>query len=168
MHRLRAVVVILLAQSLTMTGIAQQWGPAVRPGATVHVNAFATIQGNALTATNAPLVDAVVRLRDCRNGRIVDTTRTDQAGLFVFRPVEPGSYVVELVGAEQRVLAASELLNVNAYETLSAIVRLPAGIEPYAGVLGHKTMSAILVIATAAATGVLAAQVSGDPVSPRR
>src|SRR5262245_22905203 len=63
-----------------------------------QVNVLTLIQGNALTATNAALADAPVRLRDVRSGRIVASTRTDRSGLFSFRPVDPGSYIVELVG----------------------------------------------------------------------
>src|SRR5689334_19965968 len=64
------------------------------------------ISGNALTATNAPLSGAAVRLRDARYGRILDSQTTDAAGVFEFKPVDPGSYVVELLGNDQRVAAA--------------------------------------------------------------
>lgn len=160
--------VLLLVQALALDVSAQQIATmAGQPGA-FHQSGLATIQGNALSATNSPLRDMPLRLRDARRGQIVQTTNSDQAGLFVFRGIEPGSYIVELVGDNQSVLAASELLNLNAGDTISAVVKLPFRIQPYAGVLGHTAMSAALVTATAAATGVLAAQVAGEPVSPRR
>ena len=169
MHRSRAVVLALLIQGIALPASAQQVTRTIQHPAVVSpVNGLAIIQGNALSSANLPLRDATVRLRDARAGRIAQASRTDQAGLFVFRGVEPGTYIVELLGADQTVLAASELLEVNAGETISAIVKLPFKMQPYAGLLGHTTMSAILVTATAAATGVLAAQVAGDPVSPRR
>ena len=126
------------------------------------------IQGNALTSTNGSLVDGKIRLRDARSGRIVDNTRSDRAGLFEFRHVEPGGYVVELVGPDQTILAASQIVYVNGGEAVSAIVKLPFRVPPFAGVLGHTAASAAVVTATAAAAGVLATQVSGDPISPRR
>jgi len=126
------------------------------------------IQGNALTSTNGVLADAPVRLRNARTGRIVGSTRTDRSGLFGFRPIEPGTYLVELVSEDQRVLAASDIINVNAGDAASVIVKLPFRLQPYAAVLGHTVASALLVTATAAATGVLASQVAGEPVSPRR
>jgi len=129
--------------------------------------AFTTIQGTALTASNSLLTDAPVRLRDARYGRIVGVTTTDKAGLFVFTHVNPGSYVIELVGPDQTVLAASQLLNVNAGEAASAIVRLPYRI-PFAGVLGNTAPSAAVIMATAAASGVLATTVTATDVSPRR
>ena len=53
-----------------------------------------TIQGNALNATNGVLPNAVVRLRDVRFGRVAGTTITDKSGLFEFRGIDPGSYVI--------------------------------------------------------------------------
>jgi len=170
MHRSRAVILALLVQGIALPSPAQQVRrtAAQRSVEVPPVIGMAVIQGNALSSSNMPLRDAAIRLRDARTGRIVQAGRTDQAGLFVFRGVDPGTYIVELLGADQTVVAASELLEANAGDTISAIVKLPFKMKPYAGILGHTTMSAILVTATAAATGVLAAQVAGEPVSPRR
>src|SRR5687767_8231015 len=66
--------------------------PPVLPGTTER--AFATIQGNALDSADNALPNGIVRLRDVRFGRIVDLQVTDQSGLFAFRTVDPGSYVV--------------------------------------------------------------------------
>ena len=68
--------------------------PGTRP------NVFSAIQGNALTSTNAALANASVRLRDARVGEILEAQTTDQAGLFAFRTVNPGSYIVEIVGED--------------------------------------------------------------------
>src|SRR5580765_8211963 len=92
--------------------IAQQSGGPARPRATVaqatparaetakmlpgtRPNVFSNIQGNALDTTDGALANAAVRLRDARFGRIITTQTTDQAGLFAFRTVDPGSYIVE-------------------------------------------------------------------------
>jgi hypothetical protein len=140
--------------------------PRILPG--THADVFTTIRGNALTSTNGTLADGVVRLRNARTGHIVDSTRTDKAGLFEFRGVEPGSYIVELVGDDRSILAASQILNVNAGDVVSAVVKLPFRISPFESVLGHSAASAAIVAATAAASGVLATQVAGSDVSPRR
>jgi hypothetical protein len=129
--------------------------------------AFVTIQGSALSSSNRMLTDATVRLRDARFGRIVDVTTTDKAGMFIFRRVNPGTYVAELVDRDGGVLGASELLNANAGETLSAVVKMPFRI-PVAGVLGNSAPAAALITATAAASGVLATRVTATDVSPRR
>jgi hypothetical protein len=127
--------------------------PRMLPGTRPSV--FTTIQGNALTSTNGALPDSVVRLRDARSGRIVDTQLTDSSGLFAFRSIDPGSYIVEIMGNDQAVLGASQLLNVNAGEAISAVVKLPFRIPPFAGLFGHTLSQAAAVTSSAAASGVL-------------
>jgi hypothetical protein len=134
--------------------------PRILPGTRPDV--FATIRGNALTSTNGSLPAAAVRLRDARIGQIVETQMTDSSGLFAFSSLDPGSYIVEIVGQDQTsVLAASQVLNVGAGEAVSAVVKLPFRIPPFAGLLGNSTPSAAAVTAQAAASGVLATRVSG-------
>jgi hypothetical protein len=156
---------------------------AIQRGATATIlpgtpeSAFTVIQGNALGATNGPLANRIVRLRDARLGRIVDSQVTDRSGLFTFREVDPGNYVVELVGNDQAVMAASEVLNVNAGQAMSAIVRLPFRIPPIAGIFGQGAGAAGATIPSAAATvlsvaadaGVLAQNVATttSDLSPR-
>lgn len=130
-------------------------------------NASCVIQGNALDSVNRPLASAVLRLRDARSGRISESLAADKTGLFTFTGIEPGSYVVELVGPNQTILAASGMLYANAGDVTSTLVKLPSP-PPLSGVLGPSTGSAALVIAAAAASGVLATQVSGNAVSPRQ
>lgn len=170
MHPVRLSTCAWLMLAASLHAAAQQSPGVVRTGLPLraHTSALSTIQGNALTFTNAPLANGRVRLRDARSGRIIETTTSDKAGLFVFRPVEPGSYVVELVGNDQRILAASQILNADAGDAVSAVVKLPFRLEPLGGILGHTAASAVLVTATAAASGILAAQVAGQAVSPRR
>jgi hypothetical protein len=152
----------LLAQSsqdVRLTGGASQ---------NVYTNSVATIRGTALTATNNPLVNARVRLRNARTGRIVGFTTTDHAGLFEFHNIEPGSYIVELVSSKDEVLAASDLLNPNGGDIVSTIVKLPFDLPVAGGVLGHMNAAALILTATAAAAGVLATVPTGQAVSPRR
>jgi hypothetical protein len=137
--------------------------PRVLPG--THETAFTTIQGTALDSASAPMPKTLVRLRDARVGKIVATQVTDDAGAFSFTFVDPGSYVVELVGTDQTVLAASHLLSVNAGDAAAAVVKLPFKIPPFGGLLGHSAASALVVAGSAAAAGVLAVQVA-ECVSP--
>jgi hypothetical protein len=135
-------------------------GGAVLPG--TQETAFATIQGNALDSKRGILPDTPLRLRDARTGRIIGYQRTDKSGLFEFRSVDPGSYVVELLGANDAVLAASQLVNVNAGETVTTVVQLPFRLPPLGGLFGHTTAQAIAITAAAAATGVLSAATTTD------
>jgi len=138
--------------------------PKLLPG--TRTNVMSTIQGNAVTSTNGPLSNTTVRLRDVRLGRIVETQVTDKLGAFTFRAVEPGNYIVEVLGPDHTVLAATQVLNVNAGQALSAVVKLPFKIQPFAGILGGSTASAALIAAEAAASGLLATTTAGEPISP--
>jgi hypothetical protein len=165
-----AVTVVMCAQSASGQGTTSPADavrsalPRVLPG--TRASAFAIVHGNALDATNGVLPNSMVRLRDARMGRILQTQTTDTSGLFEFRPVDPGNYVVELVGQEQ-VLAASRVLTVEAGQTISAVVKLPFRTPPYAGLLGHTVQQALAVTAAAAASGVLAIEVTGEDASPQ-
>jgi len=139
--------------------------PRVLPG--TRESAFSTIRGNAIDSTDKALPHSLVRLRDASFGRVVDRQITDGTGLFAFRSVDPGPYVVELLGTDERVLAASELLNVGAGEAVSVVVQLPIGISPFSSVLGHADPHAGAVMAAAGDSGVLATRVTGVDASAR-
>ena len=132
-----------------------------------RTNVFSTIRGSALSSTNGPLPSRVVRLRDVRFGRVVDTQLTDDAGMFAFITVDPGSYVVEVMGNEQTVLAASQIISVNAGDAVTTVVKLPFNVTPFAGSLRHAA-SAVAVTGAAIAAGVLATTVAGTETSPTR
>jgi len=133
----------------------------------VRPNPFATIQGNALNSTNGALPYNAVRLRDARAGRIIETGTTDKSGLFEFRTIDPGTYIVELVGNDHTILSASQILSVDAGQAISAVVKLPFHLSPMSGLLGHTVPSAAAVSSAAASSGVMAAKVAGDPISPQ-
>ncbi|HZP47031.1 MAG TPA: hypothetical protein VFB07_00740 [Vicinamibacterales bacterium] len=166
MQRFLCFGVAALILATTPGIVAQQPQAAGAPRAAMHVAArnpafTSTIQGNALTSTNGQLADALVRLRDARYGRVVETTTTDKSGLFAFHAVDPGSYIVEIMGADETsVLAASQILNVNSGEVVSAIVKLPFRVTPFAGVVAGNagsSASAISVITQAAANSIVMA-----------
>jgi hypothetical protein len=164
-----------LAVLSTISVPAQQPTPAAGPGRTseprvlpgTRPSAFTTIQGSALTAQSAALAHSPVRVRDARVGRVVRNLYTDERGQFVFRGLDPGSYVVELLSEQRAVLAASSLISVNAGETGSAIVRQPTELRPLDSLIGHAQAHATAVSTAAAASGLLTARVPGDDVSPR-
>ena len=59
-------------------------------------------------------------------------------------------------------LAASQLVNLNAGETVTTVVQLPFRLPPLGGLFGHTTAQAIAITAAAAATGVLSAATTID------
>jgi hypothetical protein len=171
MHRLLTIVAVAAialgaaparAQRPALTGSHRSSGVVVTPtpGATA-------IQGVTLTALSAPLPNATVRLRDLRSGRVIDATTSDKDGTFTFVRVDPGSYVAELVGSDETVLAASPMLNLNADELISTVIKLPLRLSA-AGFLKGGVPALVAVAAASAAAGVLASTTPGQPVSPVR
>ena len=147
-------------RSTVAPALPQNAAKRVLPG--TRPNVFANIQGNALSPKNEAITNATVRLRDARAGQIVATAMTDQSGLFVFSTVEPGSYIVEIMGPDgSAVLAASQVLNVSPGETVSAVVKLPFNSPAFVRIMGNSTPSAAAVTSQAASAGVLGTQVSG-------
>lgn len=134
--------------------------PKPIPGADVSVF-NSTIQGTALDSTNRALPDTAVRLRNARTGRVIETQVTDKSGGFVFKSVDPGTYVVEIVGNDHTILAASPLINVSSGDVASAIVKLPFKVPPSGGLLGRSLPHAAAIAAAALAAGVLGSQVVG-------
>ena len=73
-----------------------------------------------------------------------------------------------MMGDDSTVLAASQLLNVNAGEMVSAVVKLPFRVPPFASAMGvNSTPTASLLAAQAAANGVIAVATT-TPVSPNQ
>ncbi len=159
MHRkpLGLIVACVLALSVPVAGQAP--APAQQNGGTL----LTTIEGKAVDAVGSALPRVTIRLRDARYGRIVDTRQTDEGGLVTFHPSDPGTYVLELVDRNQAVLAASDIVAVAAGEAASAIVRLPSR-RPQGALFNRASLLA--VVGAAAATGIMARAVTGQPLSP--
>jgi hypothetical protein len=130
--------------------------------------AFGSIHISALSASNSPLPQWIVRLRDARYGRLVTMNRTDEAGTFTFRDVDPGSYIIELIGGDQTVRATSALLAVNAGASVFAVVRLPTQPRAVTALFGVALAqaAALTTMVLAGSADVPAVQPT-SPVSPR-
>lgn len=126
---------------------------------------FTAVEGAVLKSDSSKFSGALVRLREARVGRIVLTQHADEDGLFRFRPLDRGSYIVELLADATTVLAASPLVSVNAGEIAQTVVREPLLASP-ATVAGFASAHAAAVQAAAATSGILAKK-PGDDVSPR-
>ena len=146
------------AQAPAATAAVSKLLPGTRTGV------LSTIQGTAVNSTNGSLADTVVRLRDARYGRIVSTVTSDKQGAFAFRGLDPGSYVVEVMSpANNAVLASSPVLNVSTGEAISALVKLPFRIPPFAGLIGNSSQTTAQAVSTAA-QAVTAAATSSNTV----
>jgi hypothetical protein len=175
-RRLAAATALFVAAGSWSAAGQQSATVGTRPGAKTAVQRVAAaqskapilIRGNALDSDNGPLPGWLMRLRDARLGRVVETRLTDESGMFAFTVVDPGSYIVELLGRERTPLATSQLLTVDFGDTVSAVVRLPIRKKPFAGFLSSAIAPSAAMIATQAAATGIAAVVATAPVSPNR
>jgi hypothetical protein len=74
------------------------------------------IVGYARTSANEAIPFARVWLRNVRTGEIEARAVADQLGQFLFLDIYPSGYVVELIGPEGAVLAATPLLSIGTGE----------------------------------------------------
>lgn len=149
----RGLVGLALAGSLCLpaTPAHAQWAGPVTTA----------IEGRALKGTNAPIPQAMLRLRNVASGAILATRLADDAGRFAFTSVEPGVYLVELVNERNKVLAVSQTFTVVRGETVATFVRLSEKNPWFDGLFGNAAMA----VATGAATAGVAA-VSPDAITP--
>jgi hypothetical protein len=162
---------LVLGMSIQAAGQDRSGGRASIPASSASVAPpgapsapFVTIHVSAVSATNTPLPGWIVRLRDARYGRLVSSHATDEQGTHIFREVDPGSYIIELVGGDQTIRATSALISADAGAVMYAVVRLPTQKSAIAGLLTPGIAATVAAAVTAA--GVLAVQPTTD-VSPR-
>ena len=139
MQRISSAIVGVLVVATTASPSAQQ-----APGTVARrlaLRASAAIQATAFNAANGVLANTAVRLRDARLGRIVGQSLTDNKGACIFKGLDRGNYVVELVSTKQTTLAATPLISVNAGETVSAVVKLPFKPSLLGTLLGQESSS---------------------------
>jgi hypothetical protein len=120
----------------------------VRTGASVT-----SVLGAAWQADNTPIPYARLRLRNTLTGQIAAHTVANESGRFSFTSVEPGSYLIELVSEEGKVLALGHAFTIARGETLATFVRLGTRVPWFTGFFAN---AAAAVASSAAAAGVMA------------
>ena len=138
----------------------------------IHVAAYATagpvetgvVRGVVWAGDNSPVPNAKVRLRNIETGRVISASETSASGQFVFGNVAKGSYLVELVSDNGKVLAVGPTFRIEAGQTISTVVRLPTRRSWYAGMFSN---AAAAVIAAASSVGLTAVGTHGPPISPQ-
>ena len=120
--------------------------------------------GAAWNVNNTPIPAARVQLRNVVTGKIAGTAVADDAGRFSFTSIESGTYVVELVGANGKILTVGHAFAVGSGETVATFVRLAAQTPWYAGFFSNAAAAAA---STAASYGITAMAPVQLPVSAR-
>lgn len=168
----RGLVGVALAGSLCL-GVSPAFAqtaadPQVSVGrpAVVRVTPLASIQGRAWRADNTAIPNAIIRLRNVVSGKIEAITVANEAGQFAFNGIAEGTYLVELVNEDSKVLAVGQTFTAVPGETATTFVRLGTKVPWFNGLFGNASLA---VAASAAAAGVVALSAETvTPVSPNR
>ena len=107
------------------------------------------VVGVAWSAEYTPVHNPRLRLRNALSGLVAAATVGDQQGEFAFDEVDSGTYVVELVDAEDRLQAVGEVLTVASGEIVATFVMLSGAAPAVPAIVGNAATAA------AASAGVL-------------
>lgn len=94
--------------------------------------------GLAQNSLNAVIPRARVVLRDIRTGEALQQTTADELGQFSFIDLAPSEYVVELLGPDGAVVAASEVVTTSKGSLLRTVVRVAAAATAVVAVLSMQ------------------------------
>lgn len=124
-----------------------------------------TVLGSVWNERNEGVPNARVRLRNLSTGRIEATVRADANGQFTFEGLQPGTYVLECVNDQGKVLALGQNFAMLPNDTIATFIRLGARVPWFADFFGNAAATAV---STAASLGVTAVAPTGQPDSPER
>jgi hypothetical protein len=94
--------------------------------------------GLAQNSLNAVIPHARVVLRDIRTGEALQQATADELGQFSFVDLVPSEYVVELLGQDGSVVAASEVVTTSKGRLLRTVVRVAAAATAVVAVLSME------------------------------
>lgn len=134
------------------------------PGSVSSADRSTSVRGVVWNADNSPLPYAKVRLRNLQTGRVDAAAAANENGQFAFDNLEGGSYVIELLDDNDKVIAVGQSFRVERGETVATFVRLGTR-RP--GLSGLFSNTAAAVIAAASGVGVTAIGSQAPPASPQ-
>jgi hypothetical protein len=132
-------------------------GPPVRSparvGAAPGAAGSTSVLGVAWNVDNTPIAAARVQLRNLVSGKVDANAIADEIGQFTFTRIEGGTYVVELVGENRKVVSVGHAFAIAPGETVATFVRLGTRVPWYSGFFNN---AASAVASTAASQGITA------------
>jgi hypothetical protein len=96
------------------------------------------VMGRARTSLNTPIPYARVLLRNIRTGAIEARATANEEGRYTFIDVDASAYVVELIGSDGSVIAASEMVALAAGDVRETTVRVSANALATAAAFGGR------------------------------
>jgi hypothetical protein len=157
-----AAAALCLACVLGTALLAAAGGPRkVGAAATPRTGADArtVIVGAAWAADNSPLGHARLQLRDIVSGRVEATTVADEKGQFTVHGVQGGTYVVELIGANDKILVVGHPFAIAPGETVSTFVRLGTKVPWFSGFFSNAAAAAATSAASQGITALAPVQI---------
>jgi hypothetical protein len=161
--RLMAVAVVCAVAAVTLTAAPPPARPA-RVGAGPATNGGTSVLGVAWKVDNTPLGGASVRLRNLTTGKVEASAVADSIGQFSFAQIEGGTYVVELLGANGKVVTVGHAFVIAPGETVATFVRLGTKVPWFSGFFQN---AASAVASTAASQGITAIAPVQMPLSQK-
>ena len=108
--------------------------------------------GRARTSLNAPIPFARVLLRNVLTGQVITQTTADGYGEFQFLDLDATAYIVELLGADGSVVAASTMTTMARGEVRQTEVRVAAASAAVRAAVGSTLMPTSLQVTTIASS----------------
>jgi hypothetical protein len=141
--------------------------PMRAPGSPAASSARATtVFGFVWNARNDPIPHAAVQLRNVTTGYIEARAVAAANGEFTFDNLEGGTYVIEYVDEQGKILAVGHVFSVSPGETVATFIRLGSRVRWFAALLGSAGNAAATAVSSAASLGVTALGPRRRPVSP--
>jgi hypothetical protein len=106
--------------------------------------------GMARTSLNVPIAYAQVVLRNIRTGQVLGRTTANEQGQFSFLDLDSNPYLVELLGPDGAVVAASQMVTVARGDVRQTEVRVAAAAATIVKSLGSTTAPTIQQATTTA------------------
>lgn len=124
-----------------------------RVGATAGSGGTTSVIGAAWKVDNTPIPGARVQLRNLVSGKVAAAAVADHLGQFTFSPLEGGTYVVELLGENGKIVTVGHAFVIAPGETVATFVRLGTKVPWFNGFFSN---AASAVAASAASQGITA------------
>jgi hypothetical protein len=187
----RKLIVVLLFGALGMTASAEQRRGEVMlvrppvnpikfagPWRPAGTNVTTKILGSVIDIRQIPVTHVRVQLRDLKTGKIIAQAESNANGEYEFELLEPGTFVVEMVMSDNRVIALSNAGSLGSYQTLNTVIQLPGrwdvtsrsmsvplAATSFIGISSKNSMTSATI--TLAADLDIRPVDAGNPVSPQ-
>lgn len=153
--RLAAVAVVLVG-AIAAPPLADALPPARTParvGAATGSGGTTSVIGSAWKSDNSPIPGAQVQLRNLVTGKVESKAVADVNGQFTFARLEGGTYAVELIGQNGRIVTVGHAFVIAPGETVATFVRLGTKVPWFNGFFSNVASA---VASTAASQGITA------------